>query len=142
MTRRLKTRSGKMTYFLIGFFLIAIAHLTIKCEDFTEPPDDNNEIVIDETLVNDAVKAVETAFITGDAENVLEYLSVEGLETYSDLITGSSEEDLKAFGEGIKNRELSVISEKYAEFDFPVDGIKYSIAFTVDEEGNWKIMRL
>lgn len=122
---------------------MAIAHIAIQCEDYIGSPDDGDgTVIIDTKDVNKAGSSVENAFLTGDSEKVKEIISASSLSLYSDLITNSSAENLKAFGNAFKSRELKVVSEKYAEFKFIVDGIEYTIAMSMDDDGSWKIMRL
>lgn len=141
--KRTRISSGKISLFLAGFALMALAHFTIQCEKFTSPPDDNGgDIVVDSKQATSASKALEKAFLTGNSEKVLELVSPASLEHYSDLINGSSEDDLKAFGEAFKTREIKIISESYAEFEFTAEGKVYSVALTLDEDESWKLMRL
>jgi hypothetical protein len=135
--------SSKASLFIGGFLLMAMAHLFIKCEEYTGTPDDpGGEIVVDATQATKAAEAMEDAFISGKPEKVLEMLTPTALESYSDLISGSSSDILKAFGEAFKTRTLKLISERYAEFEFSADGKNYSVALSAGEDGTWKLMRL
>jgi len=119
---------------------MAFAHLAIQCGD--KPNDDDDPIIINETQVTKAAEAIEDVFLTGNSEKVLTVLTPSALEHYSDLITGSSAENLKAFGEAFGTRTLKILSGRYAEYSFTAGGVDYTIALSMDEDENWKIMRL
>ncbi len=121
---------------------MAIAQLAIQCEEYIGTPNDDDIVVIDPANVDEAATGVENAFLTGEPEKVKEILSPTAKGFYQDLIDGSSPANLKAFGEAFKTRNLAVISEHYAEYEFTVDGTSYSVAMSLGEDGEWKIMRL
>lgn len=138
----MKTIKSNASLFIAGFILMAFAHMAIQCDKFSDLPDDDDTIITDNKDVEKAGKSVENAFLSGDPEKVKKIVSPAALGIYSDLIENSPEENLKAFGEAFKTREMKALSEKYAEFKFTVDGKEYTIAMTMDEKGEWKIMRL
>lgn len=138
----MKTIKSNASLFIAGFILMAFAHMAIQCDKFSDLPDDDDTIITNDKDVEKAGKSVENAFLSGDPEEVKAIVSQPALAIYSELIENSSTESLKAFGEAFKTREMSALSEKYAEFKFTVDGKEYTLAMTMDEKGEWRIMRL
>jgi hypothetical protein len=137
----MKKLSSKASLFLGGFLLMAIAHLAIQCEEYTGSGN-GGEVTYDNTKVEKVADAIEDAFLSGKPDEVIELVTPAALAFYSDLITGSSTEVLKAFGEAFKTRNLELLSERYAEYKFTVGETEYTIALSLGEDGSWKIMRL
>jgi hypothetical protein len=125
--------------FLGGFLLMALVQLTFRCEEYAGLPEYN---VTDNKEADKAADLIEEAFLSGDPKEVIDLMSPASVAFYSELIQGSSSETLKAFGEAFKVRKLGLISEKYAEYQFTVDGRSYSIALSLTDEDGWRIMRL
>ena len=133
----------KGTWFISGFLLMAIFLIGINCEKTINPPDNNDDpIIVDETQVLEVGKSIESLFLSADIKDILDAFTPLSQNHYKDLIESSSEETLKAFGEAFKTRELNVQGENYAEFEFTADGRTFSIALSLDGEGNWKISRI
>ena len=115
--------------------------MVIQCEDYIGLPDyGDGKIVFDNKGVAKAGTSVENAFLSGDPEKVKEVVSPSSLNIYSELIEASTEENLNSFGEAIKTRELKILSEKYAEFKFTVDGQEYTSFEFMESSFNFSLI--
>ncbi|MFO7615820.1 MAG: hypothetical protein R6V75_01060 [Bacteroidales bacterium] len=139
----MKKTGSKISLFLGGFLLMAIAHLAIQCENYIGPNNGDDQVLEkNRTEVTKTGNKIEEAFLSGNPDKVLDWVTPSALEHYTELIEGSSSENLKLFGEAFKARELTLVSERYAEFAFIVDGAEFTVALSLGPDGSWKLMRL
>jgi len=125
--------------FLVGFALMGSAHLLTRCESFDRiinPPD-----IVDDTGVKNAAVNIENAFLQGDTEKIKSLMMEESVGFYGGILDSASTEQLLAFGEAFKTRELDVISDIYAEYHFTVDERDFSVAFAWQNEDKWVLTR-
>lgn len=129
--------------FVGGFLLMAMAHLMTRCEDYGGVMDyGEGPLITNSKAVEKAGNSIEEAFLSGKPAKVKELISTASLSIYGEWVENSSAVSLQAFGEAFQNREIGVMAEKYAEFTFTADGVEYTVALSMDDDGNWKIMRL
>ena len=88
----------------------------------------------------DAASDVEDAFLSGDPEQVLGVLSAEASAFYHDDID-AIEPQMVDFGNDFKSRELIYATENYAEYAFTSGNETFTVAFSLQEDGSWKLMR-
>ncbi len=138
----LRLYSGFFKYFFIGFFFTAILHYSGSCKksdnpvDTTPPPTS-----VDVTKINDGAKKAESAFVTGDVQQVTNILTEDSKTLYKDDLSKISKDVLVAIGNAMKNRTLDTYSEQYAEFSFQKDGQTFTVAFARQADDSWKLMR-
>ena len=125
--------------FLAGFILMGVAHLLTRCESFDRiinPPD-----IVDETGVKEAANNVENAFLLGDVKQIKNLMTEESADFYGGILDSASTEQLLAFGEAFKTRELEAISDLYAEYHFVVDERDFSVTFACQSDDKWFLTR-
>ena len=89
-----------------------------------------------------ATTGVENAFISGDPQKVLTVMSDESKAFYQGDIN-SIQGDMAAFGNDFKNRKLIYATDNYAEYEFTAkaDGKKFTVTFSRQDDGTWKLTR-
>jgi hypothetical protein len=110
---------------------------SVRCTKDTVNPD-NGKV----GKIYEGAKAIETAFISGDVISIINILTDNAKELYSADLSQVKKSYLVKFGEAFKTRVLKVYSDLYAEFNYTKDGIVFSIAMAIQEDGSWKLMRL
>lgn len=122
---------------------MALAHLAIQCENYIGPnPGDDQVLEKNRTEVTKTGTKIEEAFLTGKPDKVMEWITPKALELYADPIGEADPDQLKAYGEAFKSRELTLVSERYAEFSFFAEGQEFTVALSLGFDGIWKLMRL
>lgn len=120
--------------------------VSTQCEDYGYEGygDDlpEYEISMDTRGMNRGAKDAEKAFLSGDPEEVLQLMSTESQAFFGDQLRKISSSELEAMGNAFKNREMTVKSSTYAEFEFEEGGITFSIALGLQSDESWKIIRL
>jgi hypothetical protein len=131
-------------YFLLGLSFAFIIHISGSCSKDSSSPvgPDNNNTNVDVTKINDGAKAVETAFLSGDPQQINNLLTENAKVGIGDEITNANTNDLIKLGEALKTRELDVYTDSYAEYSYTKDGVEYTIAFAHQLDDTWKLMRL
>lgn len=128
-----------LKYFLLGFILMAGIHLfmNIGCKDTsTSPssPDNSGKI-------ESSAKLAESIFSSADTSKLYTILTESTYNTYkSDF--AEFQKVMPLYANAFKNRKLLYSNEIFAEYEFSVDGKSYTVTFTRQDDGSWKITRL
>ena len=133
-------------YLLLGFALAAFMHLSpmTGCNKDDGPEPDP----IDQTPVLDVVKAemtadsVEAAFAAADVDAIIGFMSGESQMRSGDDIKNASSTTLQQFAEDFKNRKVVGHGSRFIEFEFDWNGVPYTVDFSLQEDGTFKIIRL
>ena len=131
-------------YFIIGLSAAFVLHISGSCsKDSSNPvtPSDNTDNV-DVGKIDEGAKSVETAFLTGESQKVINLLTDDAKTLYSEDLAKVNKTELIKLGESLKTRQLDVYTDMYAEYKYTKDGIEYTIAFARKDETTWKLMRL
>jgi len=137
-------KSNKLRLIAGGFILAMVFHLCVQCEKYLNTNGDDiqdDTIILDVEGMENGGDAAEVAFLSGDPNQVIELLSEDSKAYYEEQLKTISLTILTGLGEALKNRELTVKSSTYAEFEFSDQGISYSIALGLDEDHSWKLIR-
>lgn len=125
-----------------GFLLMGIIDQFTQCDtwnlDFLRP---NEEVKIDMKAINSIADKTETAFLSGNVNEVKALLDEEVLPWYSEPLEKLSVEKLQAFGQALRSRELKAATPLLAEFDITENGVTYTITFWKGSEDSWKLLR-
>ncbi len=87
-----------------------------------------------------AVTESEDAFLSGEPDKVLAVLSQESAAFYTDDIDSISSK-MVSFGNDFKSRKLVYASDNYAEYEFSANDKTYTVTFSCQEDGTWKLTR-
>ncbi|MFC2117604.1 hypothetical protein ACFLSY_03045 [Bacteroidota bacterium] len=125
-----------------GFLIAMVLHICINCEK----NDDNGNnidsgITLDIKGMEKGGDDAELAFLSGDPVQVIELLSDDSKSYFEKQLSDISPSVLISLGEALKNREHTVKSSTYTEFEFSDQGVTYTIALGLDEDLSWKIIR-
>ena len=129
----------------LGFLITGLLHLLLplSCkkaeEDFPAPV--SEKIEIDTKGLNTQTSALETALLTADVAKVQNMLSPDASDRLKTVIP-KLEPYLKEFGSAYKNRKLEFATPIYAEYSFTFKDKPVSVAFSRNDSGIWKLMRL
>ncbi len=102
--------------------------------------DGDNESVVETVELKDAATSAEEAFLSGDPTLVLQLMTDEAKEAHESTLT-TYQEQMTKFGEDFKTRELITATSNYAEYKFSADDKDFTVAFSRQEDGAWKLMR-
>jgi hypothetical protein len=130
-----------LNYFLLGFAIAFVVHNTNSCneDDFMINIPETEKI--DVGLINKGAKRVEQIFKLGEPDSVKNVLTEEAISDYSDKLEKINGETLQLIGKALSSRKLKVYTDMYAEYNYTMNGIEYSIALARQEDGSWKLMR-
>lgn len=128
-----------------GFLFTGILHflLPIGCKEpvDTEPAPITEKIEIDTKGLNKSTSELETALLGEDVAEVQSMLSPDAAERLNNVIP-KLKPYLKEFGTAYKTRKLEFATPIYAEYSFTFKEKTVSVAFSRNDSGNWKLMRL
>lgn len=122
---------------------MAISHLAIQCEDYLGDLTDDldgDEIVIDKKGLEKDLDKIESAFLSADTAQINGVLSQTAKIVNKELLSLCSKENLTAYGEAFKNRKESAVTSHFAEYEFEVGGIKYTVSLSKKGD-NWFLTR-
>lgn len=125
--------------FLIGFVLAFMMTTLTQCpqENPTGPID---EPAVETESIKQFSSKIITAFESGNKQNVLDLMYDEYKEIYSKDLEDAPEK-MPTFAEALKNRKVIFANELYAEYELTIDGTKFTISYSNEGNGNWKIER-
>ncbi len=130
---------------MFGFVITGILHflLPIGCKEpvDTEPAPITEKIEIDTKGLNKSTSELETALLGEDVAQVQSMLSPDAAERLNNVIP-KLKPYLKDFGTAYKTRKLEFATPIYAEYSFTFKDKTVSVAFSRNDSGTWKIMRL
>lgn len=90
--------------------------------------------------LKEVTSQTENAFLDGDAEEVLKLMSEETKGTYQSALS-DDQAQLVNFGNDFKNRKLIFATDNYAEYEFTANNQTYTVTFSLQEDGTWKLTR-
>lgn len=129
-----------LRFFIFGFVTAAIINFLplSGCKTTPSNPADNNDT--DVSKINAGAKLVEEAFLSGDTTKLINLLTETAKKSYS-----SSMKDIQPkmvqFGNIFKTRVLDAYSKLYAEYSYAYDNKTFTVAFALQDDGTWKLMR-
>lgn len=134
-----------VSFFAMGIFAAFLLQNILSCKhnsgvtspDTTTPPTN-----VDIAKIEDGAKSTETAFKTGDPQKVLALVTDDAKNLYSSGISKLKQIQLINLGKAIEQRTLISYSSLYAEYKYTKDGVTYNLAFALQSDGSWKLMRL
>ena len=126
-----------LKYFFVGIAIAFLVHASGSCRK--DSYNQNDDAIVGK--INDGAKSAEAAFISGDPAAIESIMTDAAKELYGTDLPQIDKEELISLGKALKNRELKVYSDLYAEFNYTKDGVEYSIAMAQQEDGSWKLMR-
>ena len=126
--------------FIVGVFFAFLIQSAGSCNK-----DEYNPYASEETVnvdkIDEGVKLVETAFISGNAESIKNILSDDAQKLYGTDLSKINQKDLIKLGEAFKTKKIKVYSDMYAEYEYVKDGITYTFSMARKEDGSWMLMR-
>jgi hypothetical protein len=126
--------------FLIGFALSFILFNLTMCPEDTTGPSDPSQPKEETAQLKDFNTRAENAFLTANTDSIIAWTYDNiALEIGKDI--KSDPEKLKKFGEAFKSKKILFANEFYAEYEFDVDGEKFTVAMGNSGDGNWKFIR-
>lgn len=106
-----------------------------------EPEQIQTEPIKEEQDIKKAAKKVEDAFVNADTEQIKLLLTESGLSTYSGILK-EIQPHLAEYGKAFKNRKLITSTDIYQVYEFYDEkGGKYTAAFELQPDGDWKLTR-
>jgi len=131
--------------FVIGFALAGLFHLfqIMSCDSGDPVSLGNNPsgLNVDMAKVNEAAAKVETAFNSGNPDNVKSLLTKEALENNPNLATDLTADRMKSFASDFSKRSLSYASELFIEYKFPFQGTVYTVHLAMQRDGSYKLCK-
>ena len=130
--------------FLLGFLLAAITNYFVSCsksESPTQPIDDNPTQYSETSEMKNLSDSLIAAFKSESKEKVMNCFNEEFKDTYQPIINNTTK-SLSAFGTALEKRKLTFANSLYAEYEFTIDGIIYTIAYANCGDNKWQLVRL
>jgi len=128
-----------------GFLITGVLHLLlpIGCKDAidAEPGSISEKTEIDTKGLNNTTAELEKAFLGEDVASVQSMLSPDATDRLNNVIP-QLKPYLKDFGTAYKTRKLEFATPIYAEYSFTFKDKTVSVAFSRNDSGTWKLMRL
>jgi hypothetical protein len=110
------------------------------CPDDATGPADPGQPQDETAELKDFNQRAESAFLTANSDSIIAWTYDNVASEISSGIT-SNPEKLKKFGEAFKSRKILFANEIYAEYEFDVEGEKYTVAMGNSGDGVWKFIR-
>ena len=85
---------------------------------------------------------VEEAFADADVERILSFMTETALKRSKSDIENTSPDRLKTFASLFDKRKIVGYGDEFIEFSFDWNGLHYTVDFTLDVDGNFKILRI
>lgn len=128
-----------LKYLFLGFLSAGAVHLMMNasCLDSSTGPNDNK---VDVGKIHESAKRAEEAFAAADTGKLAMELTETSLRLYRSQFA-ELQPAMEQFAEAFKGRKLSAYNELFAEYEFFVDGQRYTVSFTRADDGSWKIIR-
>lgn len=129
-------------YFLLGIIFAFLMQIYSSCsKNDSNPVEPGPEPDVDVSKIEEGAANAETAFASGEAQNVLNQLTDETKSLIGNGLSKVRKADLVELGNALKSRELVVYSDMYAEYKYTKDGVEYTVAFARKDENTWKLQR-
>lgn len=144
----MKLLKSNFSLFTAGFMLALVVHLAYNCQTkevlqppTVEPPVVTPPVVNPDKMLDGLTKAGD-AFITGQIASIQTVFSEDAFPLYKDLLSAQAPEKLKSYGSALKLSKLKNSSAIYAEFEFTEDKLTFTVAFALQNDNTWKIVRI
>jgi len=126
-------------YLLLGFLATAVIHLLMNasCIDSLTGPEEEK---VDVAKIHEGAKFTEEAFAAADTAKLALSLSETSLQLYRPQFAQLIQA-MPMFAEAFKQRQLADYNHLFAEYEFFVEGQRYTVAFTHCDDGSWKLVR-
>ena len=99
------------------------------------------EPIVEAADIKKAAKTVEEAFVNADIAQIKLLLTESGLSSYSGILE-EIQPHLAEYGKAFKNRKLITSTDIYQVYEFYDEkGGKFTAAFELQPDGNWKLTR-
>ncbi len=85
---------------------------------------------------------VEKAFANADVNAIINFMSEAALKRSKEDIKNTSPERLKQFAKDFDKRRIKGYGDDFIEFEFDWNGLPYTVDFSLQEDGSFKILRL
>jgi predicted RNA-binding Zn-ribbon protein involved in translation (DUF1610 family) len=85
---------------------------------------------------------VEKAFAKADVNAIINFMSEAALKRSKEDIQNASPERLKKFAKDFDKRRITGYGDDFIEFEFDWNGLPYTVDFSLQEDGSFKILRL
>ena len=128
-------------YFILGFAIAFLVNYSGSCNEDDFMINIPEPEKIDVSLISKGAKRVEKIFKMGEPDSVKSLLTNEAIEKYTQRLSGIDGKTLQEIGEAMSSRKLKVYTDMYAEYNYTLNGIEFSIALARQEDGSWKLMR-
>lgn len=126
-------------YLLFGFLAAAAIHLLMNasCTQSSTGPEEDK---VDVSKIHEGAKLTEEAFAAADTGKLALSLSETSLQLYRPQFAQLIQA-MPQFAEAFKQRQLADYNHLFAEYEFFVDGQRYTVAYTRCDDGSWKLIR-
>ncbi len=85
---------------------------------------------------------VEKAFAKADVNAIINFMSEAALKRSKEDIKNASPERLKQFAKDFDKRRIKGYGDDFIEFEFDWNGLPYTVDFSLQKDGSFKILRL
>ena len=126
--------------FISGLLITAMIHVGYRCQKENDDPQDTG-ITADLVQMEKDAALAETAFLSGDIEQVKLVMTEDTYEFYKEVLENQAPDKLIEYGNALKSRELNKYSAIYAEYTFTGGKKTYTVGFAVQADKSWKITR-
>lgn len=125
--------------FLTGFFLAFMLTALTQCpQENSVGPDDKPAVETGE--VKQFSLNVISAFKSGDKQKVVDLMYDEFKDVFGKQLEESTA-SMADFATALENRKIIKANELYAEYELTINGTTFTIAYSNDGDGNWKLER-
>jgi uncharacterized protein YaaN involved in tellurite resistance len=135
-----------LKFFFFGFCIAFIINLSLSCSDKESPTQpevgnpDFSEFQESEAMQKLSEDLI-SAFKSNNKSKVIEYLSDEVKEIYSEILN-SSTKSLSDYGSALESRKLIFANELFAEYEITINGEVYTLDYGNGGDNVWKLLRL
>jgi len=135
----MKTSKTILKLFFTGFFLAFCLTSLTQCpiENPTTPAD---EAAKETEATKKFSQTVISAFQSGDKQKVIDLMYDEYKDIYGKQLEASTAR-MTDFAAALENRKIILANELYAEYELTVNGITFTIAYSNEGDGIWKLER-
>ncbi|MBN1448274.1 MAG: hypothetical protein JXA28_10125 [Bacteroidetes bacterium] len=126
--------------FAAGFLTLAVLHVCVTCSEDESGTQPSPQPTVNVEKIHEAAQRIEDAFRSADPEAVLAVMTEQAQERYAGEL-GDVIDQLPAFADAIRSRQLVGYAEYYAEYSYASEGRSLTFALALQDEDDWKLMR-
>lgn len=133
------------TIFLKLFFTGAILAFIMSTLTHCPEPSPTEPIIepaVETAPMKQYSETVIIAFQSGDKQKVVDLMYDEYKEIYGKQLENATSKSMADFASALENRKIIKANELYAEYELTINGMAFTIAYSNDGNGNWKLERL